>query len=94
MDSAPRGGHTTTTSNGIAHVAPDGGIVPELLTTPEAARMCNVGERTLWRWSRCGIAPEPIKIGMGKTGAVRYRRDLYLNWIRAGCPRVNGRAGL
>ena len=67
-------------------------IVPELLTTAEAARLCNVGERTLWRWSRCGIAPRPIKIGAGKNGAVRFRRDEYLKWIHAGCPRVDGRA--
>ena len=38
-------------------------ITPELLTTAEAARLVNVGERTLWRWSRCGIAPPPVKIG-------------------------------
>lgn len=68
-------------------------IAPELLTTAEAARLVNVGERTLWRWSRCGIAPRPVKIGTGKTGAVRYRRDEYLGWIRAGCPRTDGRAG-
>jgi len=68
-------------------------IPPELLTTAEAARLVNVGERTLWRWSRCGIAPRPVKIGTGKTGAVRYRRDEYLAWIRAGCPRVDGGAG-
>jgi predicted DNA-binding transcriptional regulator AlpA len=66
------------------------GIIPELLTTAEAARLVNVGERTLWRWSRCGIAPAPIHIG----GAVRYRRAEYLAWIQAGCPRVDGgRAG-
>ena len=45
------------------------GITPELLTTAEAARLVNVGERTLWRWSRAGIAPAPVHIG----GAVRYR---------------------
>jgi len=68
-------------------------IVPELLTTGEAARLVNVGERTLWRWSRCGIAPRPVKIGAGKNGAVRFRRSEYLAWIAAGCPRVDGRAG-
>jgi predicted DNA-binding transcriptional regulator AlpA len=90
MPSEPRGGHTISTPNGIAHVAPEGegsGAVPELLTTSEAARLVNVGERTLWRWSRCGIAPPPLRIG----GAVRYRRAEYLTWIRAGCPRVDGR---
>ncbi len=82
---------TPTTPNGIAHVSP-GGIVPELLTTAEAAKLVNVGERTLWRWSRCGIAPRPVKLGHGKNGAVRFRRNEYLAWIAAGCPRADGRA--
>ena len=60
-------------------------ITPELLTTAEAARLCRVGERTLWRWSRSGVAPKPIKIG---GTAVRYRRDEYLDWIADGCPQV------
>jgi predicted DNA-binding transcriptional regulator AlpA len=63
-------------------------IIPELLTTAESARLCNVGERTLWRWSRSGTAPPPIRIG-GR--AVRYRRDELLRWIADGCPRVDGR---
>ena len=85
-----RGGHTTATGDGIAHVAPaGGGILPELLTTAEAAELCNIGERSLWRWSRCGIAPAPIHLG-GKV--VRYRRSEILAWIQAGCPRVDGRA--
>lgn len=64
-------------------------IVPELLTTSETARLCNVGQRTMWRWSRCGISPPPKKIG----GAVRYSRSEILDWIAAGCPRCDGRAG-
>ena len=63
-------------------------ITPELLTTKQAAKLCGIGERTLWRWSRSGIAPAPVKIG----GAVRFRRDEYMTWIEAGCPRCDGRA--
>lgn len=63
-------------------------IAAKLLTTAEAARLVNVGERTLWRWSRSGVAPEPLKIN---GSAVRYRRDEYLQWIADGCPRVDGR---
>ncbi|MHB1035226.1 MAG: helix-turn-helix transcriptional regulator [Pirellulales bacterium] len=62
-------------------------IIPELLTTAEAARLVNVGERTLWRWSRSGDCPAPVRIG----GAVRYRREEYLAWIKAGCPRCHRR---
>jgi excisionase family DNA binding protein len=65
-------------------------IIPELLTTRQAAALVNCGERTLWRWSRSGVAPAPVKIG---GSAVRYRRDEYLAWIAQGCPRVDGREG-
>ena len=63
-------------------------ITPELLTTKQAAKLVNVGERTLWRWSRSGIAPAPVKIG---GSAVRYRRDQYLDWIFDDCPRCDRR---
>jgi predicted DNA-binding transcriptional regulator AlpA len=65
-------------------------IAPQLLTAKEAAALVNCGERTLWRWSRSGVAPAPVKIG---ASAVRYRRDEYLDWIAAGCPRCNARKG-
>ncbi|HEY4759561.1 MAG TPA: helix-turn-helix domain-containing protein [Thermoguttaceae bacterium] len=58
-------------------------IVPELLTTAEAARLLSMGERTLWRHSRSGAAPAPVKIG---GTLVRYRRSELLDWIEAGCP--------
>jgi len=61
------------------------GIVPELLTTAQAAKLISCGERTLWRWSRSGIAPAPIQIG----GTVRYHRETYLRWIADGCPRCD-----
>jgi predicted DNA-binding transcriptional regulator AlpA len=64
---------------------PAAGIVPELLTTKQAAELISCGERTLWRWSRSGIAPAPVRIA----GTVRYDRATYLAWIRAGCPRCD-----
>jgi len=65
-------------------------ITPELLTTKQAAKLLGIGERTLWRWSRSGVAPAPVKIG---GTAVRYRRDEYLDWIADGCPRCNRTKG-
>lgn len=65
-------------------------ITPELLTTRQAAELAGVGERTLWRWSRNGTAPSPLKIGNGQQGAVRYSRRALLAWIEAGCPRIKG----
>lgn len=57
-----------------------------LLTAREAAALCAIGERTLWRWSRSGVSPAPVKIG---GAAVRYRREELLEWIQEGCPRVD-----
>ena len=68
--------------------APD--IVPELLSTSEAAKLIGCGERTLWRWSRCGLAPKPLQIGLGTRPSVRFRRSDLLAWIADGCPRVKG----
>lgn len=88
------GGRTTTTPNGIANVAPGSnapGITPELLTTKQAAELAAVGERTWWRWSRCGLAPAPVKIGIGPRAAVRYRRADIMAWIDGGCKPVDGR---
>ncbi len=69
---------------------PTPNIIPELLTTKQVASLCNIGERTLWRWSRSGIAPKPVKIG---GTAVRYRRDEYVDWIAGGCPPCDRRNG-
>ena len=60
------------------------------VTTKQAAALCGIGERTLWRWSRSGIAPRPVTIN---SSTVRYVRDDYLAWIADGCPRCDGRAG-
>jgi excisionase family DNA binding protein len=61
-------------------------IVPELLTTAQAARLLGLGERTFWRHSRSGTAPAPVTIG----GTVRYRRAELLAWVADGCPRIDG----
>lgn len=52
-----------------------------LLTAKQAAQLLNVSERTLWTWSKRGIAPV-IRLG----GTVRYSRDQLESWIAAGCP--------
>jgi predicted DNA-binding transcriptional regulator AlpA len=67
-------------------------IVPELLTTEQAAELTGCGERTFWAWSRSGLAPRPIKIGLGTRPAVRYRRSELVQWIADGCPRCDGPA--
>ena len=88
------GGRTTTTGNGVAHMAGDGGgIQPELLTSAQAAKLAGVSERTWWAWTRSGLAPRPIHIGHGLRPACRFRRAEILRWIEDGCKPVDGREG-
>ena len=63
---------------------------PELLTLPQVAAVCGVSQRTAWGWAVTGISPPPLKIGKG---TVRYSRRAYEQWVAAGCPRIDGRAG-
>jgi predicted DNA-binding transcriptional regulator AlpA len=63
---------------------------PELLTLPQAAKLCNVSQRTLWGWATAGISPPPLKIGKG---TVRYSRRAYAEWVARGCPRIEGGRG-
>ena len=65
----------------------------ELMTTTEVAKLISAGERTVWRWSRSGVMPAPLKLSPGRQGAVRFRRAEIMQWIADGCPRVDGRAG-
>lgn len=67
-------------------------ITPELLTLPEAAKMLNVGKRTLTRWVDQGRAPRPVKIVPGRRGTVRWRRTELMDWISGGCQPVGGGA--
>jgi excisionase family DNA binding protein len=60
-------------------------IVPELLTTAQAAALCGLGERTFWRYAHNGTAPAPVKIG----GSARYRRSDLMRWIENGCLQCN-----
>lgn len=66
--------------------------LPALLTSKLAAQLCGCGERTLWRWSRSGVCPRPVRIGSGIRPSIRFRRDELLAWIADGCPLVDGRA--
>ena len=59
--------------------------LPELLTAKEVARLMAAGERTISRWSQSGVMPAPLHVG----GAVRFRREQILAWIKAGCPRID-----
>lgn len=64
-------------------VSPPPTTLPLLLTTHQVSELTSLGERTVWRYSRSGAMPNPVRIG----GAVRFRRDEILDWIEQGCPR-------
>jgi predicted DNA-binding transcriptional regulator AlpA len=85
---------TTTTPTPQAlqpQAASPAAIVPELLTSRQAAELLAIGERSLWRWSRSGVCPAPVRIGCGPRAAVRFRRQELIEWAAAGCPQVGGR---
>lgn len=63
-------------------------VAPELLTTAEAAKLLNIGARTLWRWSHSGRAPRPVVLSVR---CVRFKRTDLFDWLAAGCPRIDGR---
>ncbi len=80
-------------ASGIAARPTTTSAIPEnvqaaLLTTAQAAALAGVGVRTWWRWTHSGLAPRPVKIGLGPRAAVRFRRDEILTWITDGCPPI------
>ena len=56
-----------------------------LMTPTEVARMLNVTTKTLreWRLSQPRRGPESVKLGDGKSAAVRYRRESVAAWLEA-----------
>jgi hypothetical protein len=58
MPNDTHGGRTTTTSNGIGNVAPDGSAPIVLALRPkEAALALGISERLLWSKTNCGEIP-------------------------------------
>ncbi len=70
---------------------PSQGITPEPRTTRQTAERCAVSERTLWAWSRYGISPHQVKIGVRFRPAVRFRRSENVAWIEGGCMPLDGK---
>ena len=62
-------------------------LAPELLTLREAAKLCNVSERTFWGWCHDGTAPSALRIGKG---TVRHSRRVLEQWLAGGCHPVKG----
>lgn len=47
---------------------------PVLLTVREVAERLRVGTRTVWRWSKTGDMPAPVRLGRGRR-VVRWNAD-------------------
>jgi excisionase family DNA binding protein len=57
-------------------------VVPLLLTRQQAAQLIGTSLATLDRMRASGKLPRPLQVG----GAVKYRRDDLVQWIKLGCP--------
>lgn len=53
-----------------------------LIDTKQAAKLLNLGERTIWRMYSTGRMPRPIRIGQ----CVRWSYEELRAWVDAGCP--------
>ena len=53
---------------------------------------CRSKRKNLLEGTRSGLAPAPVKIGIGPRPAVRFKRSEILAWIEGGCKPVHGRA--
>ncbi len=61
---------------------------PMLMTLKQAAKWVGLGPRTLYRFSKSGRAPMPIKLTPGsKSGCSRYRLADLEAWVEQGCKR-------
>ncbi|MBX9655581.1 helix-turn-helix domain-containing protein [bacterium] len=56
-----------------------------LMTVHDLGQTLKVSIRSIWRFRRSGLLPEPIRIG----GAIRWRSEDVARWIEQGCPAVN-----
>lgn len=57
-------------------------IVPLLLTRRQTAELIGSSLATVDRMSASGKLPRPLQVG----GAVKYRRDDLIRWVKLGCP--------
>jgi excisionase family DNA binding protein len=60
-----------------------------LLGVRGVASMLGCSPRHVYRLADAGKMPRPIRLG----ALVRWRRTELTDWIAAGCPAVEGRAG-
>ena len=59
----------------------------QMLTVVQVADILQCSERDIRRKASNGTMPKPVKIGRHS----RWPRNVIQEWIREGCPRVDGR---
>lgn len=65
----------------------DVSLVPSaLIDAAELARMLSVSKPSIWRWKEAGKLPPAITL---TAQCVRWKRDVVLSWIDAGCPTID-----
>lgn len=58
---------------------------PLLLTVGEVALLIGVSTRSVWRMTRTGQFPAPVRVRRN----TRWRRSDVERWVAAGCPHEN-----
>lgn len=64
---------------------PPTNTISVLIDAAELARMLAVSKPSIWRWKEAGKLPPAITL---TAQCVRWRRDVVLAWIDAGCPSI------
>ena len=59
---------------------------PALIDAAEFARLLSVSKPTIWRLRDDGKLPPAIAL---TSQCIRWRREIVLDWIQAGCPAPN-----
>ena len=63
-------------------------LQPPLMLRSDLAKLLRVDQRTIERWDARGLIPGRVHLP-GRS--VRYRRELVMAWLDAGCPRPSVR---
>lgn len=55
----------------------------QLLTLNQVAERLAVDRTTVYRWMEEGHLPPPIKLGVGKYGALRFFEEDIVEWLKS-----------
>lgn len=58
----------------------------QLLSIEQVADLCGVSRMTIRRLMETPPFPTPLRLGVGRLGAIRFRQVEIEAWIEMGCP--------